>query len=209
MPYINRELILRKLSAPNKRVEILARNFVAEKLEIKKKELINNLKNNEISQELMGDGSEDTGSLNGRSGNLRALIGFYPGDNPVNILEKALEKGIFLKRSSPSVRNNQGSINYRFSVQVPSLESLYQATPYPDGHTSGSWLRGIEKGIPGLRYYLYSTDPKKVRSFHKANSRSGYAIQAKSIVKSSPSKMTGVKYISQILENFKDSLGSV
>lgn len=203
MAYINRQTILKKLTAPNKRLDTLTRNLAQTDVINEKENLINNFKNHEVSQELMGNGSEDGSAfLSGRSGNLRALIGFYPNDNPVGQLEKLLRNGIFLKNIPPQRSRSQSLITYRFSVRVPSLAELYEQTPYPDSHSSGSWLRGIEKGVPNLRYYLFST----IRNFK--NSRSGPAIQSQKIVKNTPSKMTGIKYISELLENFKNSFSN-
>ncbi len=202
MPYINKESIRRKLTTPSKKMDLKVQARVEKDIGTKTDKLIELLKEHEVSAELEGDGGADGSSfLDGRSGNLRALIGFYEEDDPVAQLEKLLREGTYLKRMPPMKTVRGFSINYRFSVQLPSMASLYEATPYPDDHTTGSWLRGIEKGIPGLRYYLFSTDAKKTSTFK--NSRSGYAIQAKTIIRASPSKMSGVRYISEILEKFK------
>lgn len=199
---IRQEMILRKLRAPNGRLEVLARNAAEDKIESKKEELVEILNSHPVSTELMGDGSEDGSSfLNGRSGNLRALIGFEDGTDPVSELQDLLTDNTALS-NAPARRQQVGStVTYHFTVNLPSLDFLYENTPYPDDHTSGSWLRGIEKGIPGLRYYLFSTNPKKLKSFK--HSRSGFAIQARKVVRASPGRMTGVKYITAVFEKFK------
>lgn len=199
---INHAQIMRKITTPNKRVEALARFQVEQRFENEKTQLITDIENDPISQELNSSGGEDGSSfLGGRSGNLRAFIGFYDEDDPVGDLISLINAGTKMAPVPPRVLVHGSTILYRFRAQTPTLKELYEQTKYPDEWSGGSWLKGIENGVSGLRYYLFSTNPKILKSFK--NSRSGYAIQSKQIVKSRPSSMNGQPYISKLLEDFR------
>ncbi len=200
MAVINQTMILDKFTRRNKRMDFAAREAALVQLREKKQELLEELEANEISQELKADGQKDENPselLGGRSGNLRAFIGFNPNDDPVGELKSILEENVrMIPLPQSVVSNKKDSLVYRFPVLYPSLKEIYNLTPSPS--VGSSWVQAIERGMSGLNYYLFST----IKNLSKW-SRSGSAIQSKNIVKSAPSKMSGRKYISELLENFK------
>ena len=134
--------------------------------------------------------------MGGRSGNLRAFIGFDSSDDPAGDLKKFLFENIRMSFFGSPTKKKAGWL-YKFEIFKPTLTEVYANFPYPEGYIGGSWVRGIEYGMSNLNYYLFTTK----KTFE--NSRSGNAIQSKNIVRSSPTRSSGVKYVSEILELFK------
>lgn len=201
---LNKQQIEKKLNSRSKKLDKIALQEALVIFREKKDELIDNLNNHEISQELKGAASSDGSDfLEGRSGNLRAFIGFEPSDNPVEDLINILQSSIRLSYF-PNAIEKRNEILYKFPLFLPTLNEIYEQTPYPDHHTGGSWVRGVHQGMSSLNYYLFSTS----KNF-KGKSRSGSAIQSKYIVKESPSSTNGRKYIDELLRNFKNNSNTI
>lgn len=123
-------------------------------------------------------------------GNLFSFIGFDQGSQPVTELRELLQNEITLD-NSPDIQETRESINYQFSVDIPTAEDVRAATPMPSW-TSGSWVDRIEKGISGLQYYIFGVF---------RNSRSGGGIQIPHKVR--PDKYRPRKYLSELLNSFR------
>lgn len=127
-------------------------------------------------------------TLRNSYGNLYSFIGFQDGYDPIKpILE------IFL---NIDIREFQVGDDLSIGVYgFPTPQKIWDATPMPwqDGR---SWAKGIEEGISGLNYYLFSYS----RNFE--NSRSGTAVQSKKQIASGLS-FERKKYISSLLNKYK------
>jgi hypothetical protein len=77
------------------------------------------------------------------------------------------------------------------------FKSIEQKTPLP-WEGGRSWVRGIERGISGLGYYLSG------RFKTPEPSQSGGGIQSEYKVRAGA--FTTVKYLSEILKNLKEKL---
>jgi hypothetical protein len=105
--------------------------------------------------------------------------------DPIAPIRYILQKSLNVK-ATPS---NHKSMIMNFLVELPSKESLFEASPMP--WASGrSWLEGIERGISGLGNYL------NTMSF---SSRSGEGVQTKNKIRSGGFRNT--QYLSSLLNN--------
>ena len=139
----------------------------------------------EIKQGPTGKNISDT--LNGY-GNLFSYIGFEDGDDPISPIIEMLDKTtVQFSRLS-----NDGPI---WNIFMPSKQDIWDVTPMPWA-TGRSWARGIESGISGLGYYLY-TQRKNLE-----NSRSGSGIQTDSNIRPGM-RFSNVKYISELLKKYE------
>jgi hypothetical protein len=108
-----------------------------------------------------GNYSDTLAGANG--GNLFSFIGFEEDSDPIGPI---LEKLNSIKITSQTEYGNSF-----LNISMPTIEEIWEITPMP-WQQGRSWAKGIESGISGLNYYLFS----KNRIFE--NSRSGPAIQA-------------------------------
>jgi hypothetical protein len=100
------------------------------------------------------------------------------------------------------------------SIYTPSIKEIFGKTPIPWAEGSRSWVRSIERGIPGLNRYLSfkyakSKSGKSMRILRKRfaspyPSRSGAGIQVKHIVKNS--RYIPQKYMSSLLNEYKKDI---
>ena len=81
------------------------------------------------------------------------------------------------------------------NISMPKIEDIWEVTPMP-WQEGRSWAKGIESGISGLNYYLFSY------SKNFPTSRSGSAVQSKKqILKNG--RFERKKYISSLLNKYK------
>ena len=151
-----------------------------------------------IELEMGAEGKNVSKTLPGTNpdSNLFTFIGFDQEAQPTQQVRQVLEEEILLERI-PKTRTTETGVQFEFPVSVPTLKSIEQKTPLP-WETGRSWVRGIERGISGLGYYLSG----KFKS--PEPSRSGGGIQADNKVRSG--SFSTVKYLSEILKNLKDKL---
>jgi hypothetical protein len=165
-----------------------------------KKQTLNEFDEHPVTVELNAgvDGKNITDTLPGTRGdaNLFSFIGFDQGAKPTEEVRQILEDEIVLDKKSQS-RTIATGVQFNFDVKVPTLKSIEQKTPLP-WESGRSWVRGIERGISGLGYYLSG----RFRS--PEPSRSGGGIQSDNKVR--PGAFSTVKYLSQILNNIKEKL---
>lgn len=165
-----------------------------------KKQTLNEFDEHPVTVELNAgvDGKNITDTLPGTRGdaNLFSFIGFDQGAKPTEEVRQILEDEIVLDKK-PQSRTIATGVQFNFDVKVPTLKSIEQKTPLP-WESGRSWVRGIERGISGLGYYLSG----RFRS--PEPSRSGGGIQSDNKVR--PGAFSTVKYLSQILNNIKEKL---
>ena len=157
-----------------------------------KGEMIQEFENHLVTQEIKaGSESENISSTLGGYGNLYSFIGFEEGHDPTETVREYLEKSANLRRNSRFVRNQEGGA-YLYQVNPPSMAEAEAVAPSP--WEGKSWLRGVERGISGLGYYLY------LKFKDLENSRSGKGLQV--IPKVRDLAFKPVKYLSDIINNF-------
>ena len=182
--------------AENANIRKQARALAAQRVEEAKESMIEELNSHPITKEIESgpDSENDSNTLDG-NGNLYSFIGFEAGSKPTEIIRDYLGKSTRLMTGYKYEKNDSGGVYY-FTVSVPSSPELEELTPSP--WDSKSWTRGIERGISGLGFYIYS----KIKAL--ASSRSGTATQSGNKVRSLGYRP--VKYMSNIINNFKKKI---
>lgn len=123
------------------------------------------------------------------SGNLYSFIGFEKGFDPIKpILDIFLNINVKL--------NTVGNKLYISVYGFPTPQKIWDVTPMP-WQEGRSWAKGIEEGISGLNYYLFSYS----KNFQ--TSRSGPAIQSKKQILRN-ARFERKKYISSLLNKYKN-----
>lgn len=181
----------------SRKIKEVARKVAEQKVELAKAEMIQEFETHPVTQEIKeGPNSEDnkSGTLGGY-GNLYTFIGFEEGQQPTEVIKDYLEKKTELQRNVRYIRGGEEG-SYQFKVSMPIIAEVEELTPSP--WEGKSWVRGMERGISGLGYYIFS----KIRELK--NSRSGNAVQAGSKVRDLTFKP--VKYLSTIISNFRNKI---
>lgn len=155
-----------------------------------KDEYIQEFLEHPITQEIKGGiNSENiSGTLNGIT-NLYSFIGFDEGTDPIEPIEKLLDKSNYRIIFNPSTSDST------VIFDIPTAAQIFEITPMPWA-VGRSWARGIENGISGLGYYL-----KKVK-----NSRSGLGIQSTTEQVRTGVSFKNTKYISDLINRFSKDL---
>ena len=199
--YIEREQILRKLTAPNKSLEALSRSSAKRSFEGAKRRLMGNFRNHPVVQELEGGptGGNITGTLS--RGNLFAFIGFQEGSNPTEKLEEFLDENIqfngTLRYGKPSQMGTR--LTYQWEIKTPFLREIWKETPYPSEKMTGSWADDLEgDGIPNFGQFWYFSNGGL------PNSRSGTGLQRQNSNFSGSSQRTD--FIRKLMEDFKEDV---
>ena len=151
--------------------------------------MISEFENHPVTIEIkQGPSAKNTsGTLNGY-GNLFSYIGFEDGDDPISPVIELLDKTTV----QFSRLGNDGPI---WNIFMPAKQDVWDVTPMPWA-AGRSWAKGIESGISGLGYYLY-TQKKNLE-----NSRSGTAVQVDSNIRPGL-RFSNVKYISELLKKYE------
>ena len=159
--------------------------------EIIKNQFIRNFNNHKVTKEIeAGPDSRNISGTLGGYGNLFSYIGFSKGDKPTESI-RSLFKDIRIN----SINVNKFGQSNIF-VMYPKAQDIFAVTPLPwaDGR---SWAEGVEKGLPGLGYFL-----------NKENlGRSGGGIQTKNQVKQT--KFENTRYISSLINEFEKDIFSL
>jgi len=199
MATINKTILNREVKKLifSKDIQNLAYQRAEKEFQKIKKQTLNEFDEHPVTIELNAgsNGKNITNTLPGArdDANLFSFIGFNQGDKPTEEVKQILEDEIILERK-PQSRNTPTGVQFDFDVKIPTLKSIEQKTPLP-WETGRSWVRGIERGISGLGYYL---------SGKFKQSRSGGGIQSDNKVRSGA--FSTVKYLSEILNNLKEKL---
>lgn len=207
MAQINFKSIRVKVAtAPKARKEAYA--LAKQVFDERKEQLLEEYENNLVTQELKeGESAENISSTLGGYGNLFSFIGFFQGDEPTEIIAEMFEKIRLNKQALFSSFVKGGGLEMGFRViNIPTLDEIYEKTPYPDGWRDGSWAKGIERGIPGLESYLYDEEFDTY-----AQSRSTTGLQAKDgssaiVIIRKGNYRKPEKYISDLLKEFNKNL---
>ncbi len=172
-----------------------AKKLATQIAEIKKQEFLEEFDNHEVSQEIKAGPNPNYG-VGDANGNLFSFLGFLAGSNPVGDLRKYLYKSV---RLGPSYAYNKGRRTYTFSILFPTIDEIKNVTDLgnytDDGWGEGrSWAISVERGIPGLSHYKYSTDEDVLGG----NSRSGTGLQRRNKLRDAQYKPR--KYITELLK---------
>lgn len=154
-----------------------------------KAKMIEEFMNHPITKEILAGprATNTSGSLQGY-GNLYSFIGFERDSLTVEPIVDILEK---IEPRLDSVANviNAGV------PEFPEAEEIWKVTPMP-WQEGRSWAKGIESGISGLNYYLFS-------AAGLSNSRSGTGEQMQKPI-STHFRYRNTQYISAFLKKYKE-----
>ena len=152
---------------------------------------IQEFENHPVTQEISDgiDASNKSGTLGTVGGNLYSFIGFYDGGDPTRVVRNYLIDKIRVFKSSRFVKY-QTTGYYNFRVNPPITKEVEAMTPLPY-ERGQSWVRGIERGISGLGFFLHGR-------FNK--SRSGGGIQSDHEIR--PAMFKTTRYMTSIIANF-------
>ena len=154
-----------------------------------KRRMMREFNNHQVTKGLESFGGSDLVPR----GTLFGFLGFERGQNPVEPLRNALERGTTLKPGR--VRQGQGQKVY--VANIPTKDELYSVTPLPWA-PGRSWLKAVEFGISGLGNYM---------QISSSTSRSGEGIQVEGA--NLGGKFRNISYISSILKNLQKELLSL
>lgn len=190
----DRNAILKKITNSKAFVEKgwnAAEKIARRKYESSKKMFFRDFNAHPVTTEIEGgtDASNSSGLLGGKA-NLFSFFGFDEESSPIADLRFYLENSFFFARGSYRSRS------WSFRIKAPDKEKVeeYVVGKYGADYTSESWVRGVEKGYSGLKYYLR----------YKGKGRSGGGIQSKYTVQEIEFKTT--KYLSNMIDGFKRNI---
>lgn len=177
------------LQAPNKVLEEAAYNEVKNNLDQATDMMLQEFNEHPVTQEIEAGptASNSSGSLGGY-GNLFSFLGFENGTNPIAFLRNFLKESVSIVRRPSSKARGR----YTFNVTVPEIKEIENETPLPY-ESSRSWVRGIERGISGIAYYIFT---KKSKS-----SRSGTGLQSQGKARGGV-RFQNQSYLTSILNKF-------
>jgi hypothetical protein len=127
-----------------------------------------------------------------QGGNLFSFIGFEEGSDPISPILRLLE--------SITIKSSTEYGNSFLSINLPKIEDIWEISPMP-WQEGRSWVKGIESGISGLNYYLFSRD----KQFK--NSRSGPAIQTNRTNRGA--RYVPTQYMSTLLKKYRTKFYSL
>lgn len=171
------------------------------------KNLQYNFEDDDITQEIEGgvgasnisDTLSDIPEEYEEGRNLFSFIGFDQGANPIDAIRPFFDPA---HPDGPKIRYVKGSsskgLEFRFEIFGPAKEKILAASPMPWA-PGLSWVDRIEKGIPGLGYFLNKEGIAK--------SRSGGGIQLKNQIRTG--RFKNRSYLTKLLKEFlKEVKGS-
>jgi hypothetical protein len=176
---------LQKIAEPE--IERLAFEEAEKIVEENKQIMLKEFDNHPVTQEIKAGADSDNLSktLDGY-GNLFSFIGFAKGSDPIGVLRSMLDFPVKISKKASSKTKGR----YSFSIDVPNTREIEAETPLPY-EPSRSWVKGIERGISGIGYYIY----KKINS-----SRSGSGVQSQKQLRGG--RFGNTSYLTKILDKF-------
>ena len=195
MAKFNRRVFTKDInkSLGSKEMKTRAYKIVQDKVAEADRKMVQNFDSHVVTREINSgpDSSNISGTLGGY-GNLFSFIGFPKGSSPTDIVRAYMRKGTRVYRTA-RVTTNPNFVEMAFRIKAPSLQDIEGITPSPwDGK---SWIRGVERGISGLGYYINE---------ESKGSRSGKGYQSSKEIRGYIYKP--IKYITSIIEKFNEDL---
>ena len=176
---------LQKIAEPE--IERLAFEEAEKIVEENKQIMLKEFDNHPVTQEIKaGADSDNLSKTLGGYGNLFSFIGFAKGSDPIGVLRSMLDFPVKISKKASSKTKGR----YSFSIDVPNTREIEAETPLPY-EPSRSWVKGIERGISGIGYYIY----KKINS-----SRSGSGVQSQKQLRGG--RFGNTSYLTKILDKF-------
>jgi hypothetical protein len=202
MATINKAILNREVKKLlfNKDIQNLAYQRASKEFERIKNQTLRQFNQHPVTKELEGGigASNISKTLPGTKSdaNLFSFIGFAEGSNPTQEVRQILEQEIDLNQK-PTIKTLETGIEFRFKVLAPTLKSIEAQTPLP-WENGRSWVKGIERGISGLGYYLSGRFKSPEPSQSGGGIQSSYKVRAGSFVT--------VEYLGGILRDLKEKL---
>lgn len=185
---------LRKELAPSiNSLANLAYGAALSKFNSSKSELLDDVKNHEVSKEIAQGNAADGKFFS--DGNMFSLLGFQDGDKPVDELLYFIEDSVKLKRK-PYIKVDGSRVTYSFEVESPTEKDIIKSTPTA-WDSSKSWVKEVEDGVSGFAFYIY------YKFFKTPISRSKSGLQNKKSTIRDDS-LGGIDYVLKIVENFRN-----
>lgn len=178
---------------------------IQKRFELAKDDLLEAFNEHPVTQEIEdGPDAESSYVSTAAGGNLFSLLGFNSSENPTDDLRKIIQDNIVLQIQNAKKITTTNGITWETPVRLPTLDDVNELvadkTPL-DWSPARAWTTLIEKGIPWFAHYLFDNERPLT------GSRSETAIQIKGTIKEGrSSSVPGIKYISELLSNFKKSL---
>jgi hypothetical protein len=171
-----------------------------------KKQMLKDFDNHPVTEEILAGPELQNSQFvdTSHGGNLFSFLGFDEGENPVEDLREILDEETVKGSIEQTIGND--SIKYKMEVSVPNMDDIKSQTQNLSRWSTRSWVDAIQRGIRGFPSYLFNALGFK-------GSASGTAIEAKnkktgSTVNVRGGSFKGVKYLSTILQDFKDNIRS-
>lgn len=193
---INRISIQNKLSKSltQRRFQGLAYNAANTRFIAAKSNALSDFQEHEVTKEILAGPKADSIFL--AKGNLVSFLGLENGESVIADIRNKLEIGMRMNKT-PSFFKTKDGVAYEFSVKAPSFQEIYDSAPSP--WSSKSWVEQVQDGVSNFLYFIYS----KTGRFAKY-SRSGTGLQNKKGKSGRSSKVLGIKYINEIIQNFRN-----
>ncbi len=185
---INHNVLLAKI-LKSEQTQKQAFEFLNEKVERAKDELLTEFNQSPVTQEL--EAGEDASSLvlPQGYGNLFGFLGFDAGREPIGPVREELEK-IEITSRKPQVSGR----TWVFRIIFPSEEDLEKVSKM-DWESGRSWINAVTKGLSGFSHFL--------SSLKRRLGRSGGGVQVESDLRSSGEYFAGTPYVIGMLGRFK------
>jgi hypothetical protein len=172
-----------------------ALRVVRQKVDIAHKEMVEDFDSHPVTLELeAGATAQNFSGTLGGYGNLFTFIGFSADSQPTRPIRRYLNR-VGRVSHQPKIIKKQARVDMIFRVKTPLVEDIEDVSPSP--WAGRSWTRGIERGISGLGYYMYSRS-------NLTNSRSGRGLQSSKEVRAMAYRP--IKYMTSILSKFYDRI---
>ena len=177
---------IRKKVIASRKFQKQAKAVVQQRFLKAKKQMLAEFDNHPVTTEIsQGAGARNTSNTLAGYGNLFTFIGFDGSYNPILPVRMELDRLTQIKKFRTTSRGME------FTISAPRTTDLRRVSVMP-WETGRSWVEGIEKGISGFSYYMYTLLSPK--------SRSGGGIQIDNKLRGSGFRATN--YLTPILNKF-------
>lgn len=168
---------------------------------------------NDVTEEIAGGPEADSKYIftaatedHNTGGNLYSFLGFSSYEDPTKQLRNIVYNSVKLDLASIRKTDTDKGFLFEAQVKIDNIDTINTkvARATPLDWTSKAWTALLEQGIPWFSHYLFdNTRPIK-------SSRSGTAIQVKGNIRQGrANSVPGIKYVSKIIQAFKDSLSKI